>query len=112
MISLYFSFSGLDSQGMYRPLSWGVVLLCTCMACIQTLVFLCQFELRANVLSVQGLRPTIPKHTNPKLVELLEKCWKQDPAERPDFSEILQILRYIAKEVDYQILPSVVSYSL
>ncbi|KAH7849402.1 hypothetical protein Vadar_017353 [Vaccinium darrowii] len=23
----------------------------------------------------QGLQPTIPKNTNPKLVELLERCW-------------------------------------
>ncbi|XP_020271702.1 serine/threonine-protein kinase STY46-like [Asparagus officinalis] len=56
--------------------------------------------LQAAVGVVQkGLRPTIPKHTHPKLAELLEKCWQQDPAERPDFSEILQILRLIAKEV-------------
>ncbi|XP_043811800.1 serine/threonine-protein kinase STY46 isoform X3 [Manihot esculenta] len=56
--------------------------------------------LQAAVGVVQkGLRPTIPKHTNPKLSELLEKCWQQDPALRPDFSEIIQILQQIAKEV-------------
>ena len=47
----------------------------------------------------QGLRPTIPKSTNPKLSELLEKCWKQDPNERPEFSEITIILQDILKEV-------------
>ncbi|KAG8655794.1 hypothetical protein MANES_04G069600v8 [Manihot esculenta] len=58
--------------------------------------------LQAAVGVVQkGLRPTIPKHTNPKLSELLEKCWQQDPALRPDFSEIIQILQQIAKEVPY-----------
>lgn len=49
----------------------------------------------------QGLRPTIPKHTHPKLTELLEKCWQQDPDLRPDFSEILEMLQVIAKEVEY-----------
>ncbi|XP_022136159.1 serine/threonine-protein kinase STY46 isoform X2 [Momordica charantia] len=56
--------------------------------------------LQAAVGVVQkGLRPTIPKHTNPKLAELLERCWQQDPSSRPDFSEIIEILLQIAKEV-------------
>lgn len=46
----------------------------------------------------QGLRPTIPKNTHPKLAELLEKCWQQDPTERPDFSEILDILKQLTRE--------------
>lgn len=56
--------------------------------------------LQAAVGVVQkGLRPTIPKHTLPRLAELLEKCWQQDPALRPDFSEIIPILQQTAKEV-------------
>ncbi|XP_077220918.1 serine/threonine-protein kinase STY46-like isoform X2 [Tasmannia lanceolata] len=56
--------------------------------------------LQAAVGVVQkGLRPTIPKHTHPKLAELLEKCWQQDPTLRPDFSEIIEILKLITKEV-------------
>ncbi|CAL1398115.1 unnamed protein product [Linum trigynum] len=56
--------------------------------------------LQAAVGVVQkGLRPTIPKHSNPKLADLLEKCWQQDPALRPDFSEIIENLQQIAKEV-------------
>ncbi|KAK0581517.1 hypothetical protein LWI29_014711 [Acer saccharum] len=56
--------------------------------------------LQAAVGVVQkGLRPTIPKNTNPKLAELLERSWQQDPALRPDFSEIIEILQQIAKEV-------------
>lgn len=47
----------------------------------------------------QGLRPAIPKDTHPKLVELLQKCWQQDPTLRPNFSEILEILQRISKEV-------------
>jgi hypothetical protein len=52
------------------------------------------------LLLFQGLRPTIPKHTHPMLVELLEKCWQQDPALRPDFSDIIEILQQTAKEVN------------
>ncbi|CAL9104294.1 unnamed protein product [Musa textilis] len=56
--------------------------------------------LQAAVGVVQkGLRPTIPKNAHPKLAELLEKCWQQDPAVRPDFSEILETLQLISKEV-------------
>ncbi|KAL3527264.1 hypothetical protein ACH5RR_011920 [Cinchona calisaya] len=47
----------------------------------------------------QGIRPAIPKHTHPKIVELLEKCWQQDPTQRPNFSQILEVLHRITKEV-------------
>ncbi|KAE8818910.1 Serine/threonine-protein kinase HT1 [Hordeum vulgare] len=40
----------------------------------------------------KGIWPTIPKDTNPKLAELLQKCWHKDSTERPDFSQILDIL--------------------
>ncbi|GAB4853115.1 Serine/threonine-protein kinase sty46 [Ancistrocladus abbreviatus] len=56
--------------------------------------------LQAAVGVVQkGLRPTIPKNTHPKLADLLERCWQQDSTLRPDFSEIIEILQQIAKEV-------------
>ncbi|XP_052877002.1 serine/threonine-protein kinase STY8-like isoform X1 [Gossypium arboreum] len=56
--------------------------------------------LQAAVAVVQkNLRPTIPKHTHPRLRELLERCWLQDPSQRPNFSEIIDILKQIAKEV-------------
>ncbi|MBA0832339.1 hypothetical protein Goarm_016738, partial [Gossypium armourianum] len=55
--------------------------------------------LQAAVAVVQkSLRPTIPKHTHPRLRELLERCWLQDPSQRPNFSEIIDILKQIAKE--------------
>ncbi|CAL1355461.1 unnamed protein product [Linum trigynum] len=41
----------------------------------------------------QGLRPSIPKNTHPKLVELLDRCWDRDPCLRPEFSEILELLQ-------------------
>jgi hypothetical protein len=49
--------------------------------------------------TLQGLRPTIPKNINPKLAELLQKCWKNDPSERPEFSETTTMLQQILKEV-------------
>ncbi|XP_058098391.1 serine/threonine-protein kinase STY46-like isoform X2 [Magnolia sinica] len=56
--------------------------------------------LQAAVGVVQkGLRPTIPKYTHPRLGELLERCWQQDPTLRPDFSDIIEMLQLIAKEV-------------
>ncbi|KAK2356067.1 ACT protein tyrosine kinase family protein [Trifolium repens] len=47
----------------------------------------------------KGLRPTIPKSTNTKFVQILERSWQQDPTLRPDFSEIIEILHQLAKEV-------------
>ncbi|XP_060173520.1 serine/threonine-protein kinase STY46-like isoform X2 [Lycium barbarum] len=56
--------------------------------------------LQAAVAVVQkGLRPTIPTHTHPMLVELLERCWQQDPCLRPEFSDILEILQDMAKKI-------------
>ncbi|XP_011003100.1 PREDICTED: dual specificity protein kinase shkB-like isoform X1 [Populus euphratica] len=47
----------------------------------------------------QGLRPSIPSHSHPKLAELLERCWQQDPSLRPDFSEILELLQQLDRMV-------------
>jgi hypothetical protein len=47
---------------------------------------------------LQDLRPTIPADTHPMLVNLLQKCWLKDPALRPTFTEILDMLNTI-KEV-------------
>ncbi|KAH7523458.1 hypothetical protein FEM48_Zijuj06G0013200 [Ziziphus jujuba var. spinosa] len=56
--------------------------------------------LQAAVGVVQkGLRPKIPRHAHPILVELLERCWLQDPSLRPEFSEIVGILQNMAKKV-------------
>ncbi|XVE64730.1 hypothetical protein DITRI_Ditri07aG0124900 [Diplodiscus trichospermus] len=44
-----------------------------------------------------GERPLFP-HTAPKfLVNLTKKCWHSDPNQRPSFSSICRILRYIKK---------------
>lgn len=41
---------------------------------------------------LQGLRPKIPRNTHPMLVELINRCWRQEPSLRPEFSEILEFL--------------------
>ncbi|XVE94479.1 hypothetical protein REPUB_Repub02eG0012600 [Reevesia pubescens] len=45
----------------------------------------------------KGLRPVIPKHTPPKFVELLERCWQHEPSLRPEFSEISDLLQDLAR---------------
>lgn len=47
----------------------------------------------------KGLRPAIPKHAHPEIVELLERCWQQDPSSRPEFSEIITILLNLSKMI-------------
>lgn len=57
--------------------------------------------LQAAVGVVQkGLRPKIPKKTHPKVKGLLERCWHQDPEQRPLFEEIIEMLQQIMKEVN------------
>ncbi|XAR61597.1 Dual-specificity kinase [Bertholletia excelsa] len=47
----------------------------------------------------EGLRPPIPKHTHPKMVEVIERCWAQDPSLRPEFSEIIEMLQNMLEKV-------------
>ncbi|KAM0055159.1 putative dual-specificity kinase TKL-Pl-4 family [Helianthus debilis subsp. tardiflorus] len=62
--------------------------------------YTCLSPLQAAVGVVQqGLRPPIPKQTHPKLIELLESCWQQNPTLRPNFTDILDKLKRLAKEV-------------
>ncbi|CAN8257763.1 unnamed protein product [Cochlearia groenlandica] len=59
--------------------------------------------LQAAVGVVQkGLRPKIPKKTNPKVKELLERCWHKEAEQRPDFEEIVETLQQIMNEVPYE----------
>ncbi|KAK1680546.1 hypothetical protein QYE76_041394 [Lolium multiflorum] len=56
--------------------------------------------LQAAVAVVQkDLRPTIPADTHPMLVGLLQKCWQRDPALRPTFAEVLDMLHSINEVV-------------
>ncbi|KAG0587885.1 hypothetical protein KC19_2G198900 [Ceratodon purpureus] len=40
-----------------------------------------------------GGRPTLPDDTSPTLVDLLQRCWHEDPLRRPAFTTIVQALR-------------------
>jgi serine/threonine protein kinase len=41
----------------------------------------------------QGLTPGVPDNSPPVLRSVMEACWRQDPAERPTFSELLKMLK-------------------
>nr|CAB3454279.1 unnamed protein product [Digitaria exilis] len=56
--------------------------------------------LQAAVAVVQkDLRPTIAADTHPMLADLLQRCWQKDPALRPTFAEIVDILNSIKEAV-------------
>jgi hypothetical protein len=44
------------------------------------------------------LRPPTDTIRNDEIVELMERCWSQDPDQRPEFSEIVDILKGIPSE--------------
>lgn len=48
--------------------------------------------------AVHGLRPTIPEGTFQPLKSLIEQCWARDPLDRPDFSEVLEVLDLATQE--------------
>uniref|UniRef100_A0A0D3C0G7 Protein kinase domain-containing protein n=1 Tax=Brassica oleracea var. oleracea TaxID=109376 RepID=A0A0D3C0G7_BRAOL len=50
------------------------------------------------VQKVLGFRPKIPKKTHPKVKGLLQRCWNQDPKDRPEFEEIIEMLQQIMIE--------------
>ncbi len=39
-------------------------------------------------------RPPIPESVHPEFAQLIEICWKQDPQQRPDFSQV-EIITYL-----------------
>ncbi|XP_072970878.1 serine/threonine-protein kinase STY8-like isoform X2 [Typha angustifolia] len=47
----------------------------------------------------QGMRPELPEDTDPKLLELMQRCWDTVPAMRPSFSEITVELEELLKQV-------------
>ncbi|KMZ73575.1 Protein kinase family protein, putative, expressed [Zostera marina] len=36
----------------------------------------------------QGLRPSVPEYVHPRLGDLMQRCWKAIPSERPPFSKL------------------------
>ncbi|XP_073305475.1 serine/threonine-protein kinase STY46-like isoform X2 [Primulina huaijiensis] len=47
----------------------------------------------------QGLRPELPKHVHPKLLNLMQRCWETLPTKRPSFTEIRIELEELLHEV-------------
>ncbi len=46
-------------------------------------------------IKVDRLRPELPERCPTRLASLIQRCWKHNPRERPDFPEICSELRYI-----------------
>lgn len=53
-----------------------------------------------NLILVDKKRPALPSHVNPKLAELLVRCWHHDPESRPASSEIVFELRQLVEEIE------------
>ncbi|URE33360.1 kinase family [Musa troglodytarum] len=47
----------------------------------------------------QGLRPVLPEKTHPTLLDLMQRCWEANPAERPTFSEITVELEELLQQL-------------
>jgi len=56
------------------------------------------FELPDQV--IKGTRPTIPENIPPILRDLMAQCWAGDPQTRPDFNQILEVLKQAFTEKD------------
>ncbi|XP_030606341.1 atrial natriuretic peptide receptor 1-like isoform X2 [Archocentrus centrarchus] len=56
------------------------------------------------------LRPTVdPQSDRPELGQLMERCWAEEPTERPEFNQILVLLRKQNKESRTNILDNLLS---
>jgi len=49
---------------------------------------------------LQGLRPELPNHGHPKLLELMQRCWEAIPIDRPSFNEITVELENLLQEME------------
>jgi atrial natriuretic peptide receptor B len=55
-------------------------------------------EIVESVKSGSLLRPTIEAgECNIEIGQLMKRCWFEDPTERPDFTDIRQVMRRINK---------------
>jgi len=55
----------------------------------------CTLEQMTHKVAVANQRPPIPKGMHVELSSLMQRCWESDPANRPDFSNILPVLEGI-----------------
>lgn len=55
-------------------------------------------EIIESVKSESSLRPTIESgECNTEIEQLMKRCWLEDANERPDFTDIRQVMRRINK---------------
>ena len=54
----------------------------------------------------RGLRPTIPSVCPEGYAELMQRCWSDEPEERPDFTEVLVILFEIKRAFEIVMTPA------
>ncbi|KAH3764935.1 serine/threonine-protein kinase STY46 [Pelomyxa schiedti] len=54
---------------------------------------------------IQGERPTLPP-ANPNICELVNKCWAHNPASRPAFSDVLNIISAHCPQATASVIPS------
>jgi len=47
----------------------------------------------ANQIISEGWRPSVPSNCPQQWVDLIKQCWAQNPDDRPDFREIIDILQ-------------------
>ncbi|EWM24092.1 serine threonine protein kinase [Nannochloropsis gaditana] len=47
----------------------------------------------------QGHRPPLPPRTPPRLAQLIQLCWHDDPIRRPTFSQVVAGLKEVRREV-------------
>ena len=48
---------------------------------------------------LKGKRPTITKPCPDKLLDLMQRCWSHDPKGRPPFTEVVETLDEILREL-------------
>jgi hypothetical protein len=57
---------------------------------------LMNFLVQAGIaVASENLRPKIPENCDKDWASLIQKCWHQNPKERPDFFQIMGILKGI-----------------
>ena len=58
----------------------------------------CRLQLIAHQVQ-RGQRPSLPPDTPQGFKAVVEDCWRQDPASRPGFTEVLHRLREVQRSV-------------
>ncbi|GMH77445.1 hypothetical protein TrVE_jg14035 [Triparma verrucosa] len=57
----------------------------------------------------RGLRPTIPTVCPEGYAELMQRCWSDNPADRPDFTKVLEILFVMKKSFENLMTPAMMA---